>query len=225
MNWPAQCAVIIPCLNESAAICALVTAVKGKLPRVLVVDDGSTDSTAKFAAKAGAEVVQHSVSKGKGAALQAGWNWASQNGFHWALTMDGDGQHSPDDIPAFLRRAEESRADLVIGNRMNDPRSMPWLRRFVNRWMSRRISRSVGRRLPDTQCGFRLINLEALGKLPVSTTHFEIESEVLLAFARADRRIEFVPIQVIYKSEQSKIHPLIDTIRWFKWWKRAARDR
>jgi hypothetical protein len=91
--------------------------------------------------------------------------------------------------------------------------------------MSRRISRSVGRRLPDTQCGFRLINLEALDKLPVSTTHFEIESEVLLAFARAGRRIEFVPIQVIYKSEQSKIHPLIDTIRWFKWWKRAARGK
>jgi glycosyltransferase involved in cell wall biosynthesis len=218
MNWPATCAVIIPCLNESAAIGPLVMAVRRQLPNVLVVDDGSNDSTAEVAAAAGAEVLRKEISSGKGVALQSGWAWARTHGFKWALAMDGDGQHSPADIPAFLDCAEKTSADLVIGNRMLSPQKMPWLRRQVNRWMSRRISRRTGRDFPDTQSGFRLMNLDAFAGLSIGATHFEIESDVLLAFARAGRRIEFVPIEVIYKVEQSKIHPVLDTIRWIRWW-------
>ena len=103
---------------------------------------------------------------------------------------------------------------------MLNPVSMPWVRRVVNRWMSRKLSRAAGRDLPDSQCGFRLINLVVLESMPLGTTHFEIESEVLLAFARAGKRINFVPVDVRYKSEHSKIHPLLDTVRWFKWWRR-----
>jgi glycosyltransferase involved in cell wall biosynthesis len=221
MNWPAQCAVIIPCLNESAAIGALVAAIRPQLSHVIVSDDGSTDDTGKLAAAAGAEVLRHRQPLGKGAALQAGWQWAHEKGFAWALTMDGDGQHSPADISKFLACAEQTAAELVVGNRMNDPEKMPWLRRIVNRWMSRRISARAGCDLPDSQCGFRLMNLKAWAGLPISAAHFEIESEVLLAFARARRRIEFVPIEVIYKCEQSKIDPWRDTIRWFRWWRKA----
>ncbi|HLP78509.1 MAG TPA: glycosyltransferase family 2 protein [Candidatus Paceibacterota bacterium] len=219
MNWSGECAVIIPCLNESSAIGSLVRAVRAQLPAVLVVDDGSIDDTSEKAVQAGAEVVRHGFTKGKGAALQAGWNRARNQGFKWALTMDGDGQHSPSDIPKFLKCAEQTGADLVIGNRMGNPAGMPWLRRRVNLWMSRRISSAAQRSMPDSQCGFRLIHLEVLAGLSVNTAHFEIESEVLLAFARAGLRIEFVPIQVIYKTEQSKINPLRDTVRWFKWWR------
>ena len=75
--------------------------------------------------------------------------------------------------------------------------------------------------MPDSQCGFRLINLEAWSKLRIRANHFEIESETLLAFIRAGYQVEFVPIRVIYKKEQSKIHPVWDTLRWFKWWIRA----
>jgi hypothetical protein len=88
---------------------------------------------------------------------------------------------------------------------------------MVNRWMSRQLSRIAGLSLPDSQCGFRLVNLEAWAVLPIQTQHFEIESEVLLAFISAGHRVEFVPIRVIYKNEQSKIHPLHDAIRWFRW--------
>src|SRR6187551_2270662 len=94
--------------------------------------------------------------------------------------LDGAGQHSPNDIPAFLRCAERTNAVLVVGNRMTDPRGMPWLRRQVNRWMSRRLSKLAGRPLPDTQCGFRLMKLEPWSRLSLRTTHFEIESEALL---------------------------------------------
>lgn len=225
MNWPAECVVVIPCLNESATIADLVETVRTCLPRILVVDDGSTDDTAHIASRAGATVVKHPESEGKGAALQTGWKWAREQKFQWALTMDGDAQHSPADIPTFLKRAEQSAADLVVGNRMLNPEGMPWIRRTVNRWMSERISRLAGCELPDSQSGFRLIRLEALPNLPATIQHFEIESEVLLSFARAGRRIEFVPIRVIYKSEQSKIHPVFDTVRWLKWLSRVKRIR
>jgi hypothetical protein len=135
--------------------------------------------------------------------------------------MDGDGQHSANDIPKFFAAAEQTHAPLIIGNRMEDPRDMPRLRRWVNHWMSRRISALARMPLPDSQCGFRLMNLQTWASLPVNAAHFEIESDLLLAFARSECPIEFVPIEVIYKSEQSKIHPVRDTVRWFRWWWRA----
>jgi glycosyltransferase involved in cell wall biosynthesis len=223
MNWASQCAAVIPCLNEQAAIGPLVAAVRPLLPTVFVVDDRSADHTAALAQAAGAEVLRHETTRGKGAALRTGWEHARARGFEWALNLDGDGQHSAEDIPAFLQCAERNSVALVVGNRMANAAAMPALRRFVNGWMSRRLSRAAGRVLPDSQCGFRLMNLDAWSALPITATHFEIESDVLLAFIAAGHAVEFVPIRVIYKSERSKIHPLRDAIRWFRWWSRARR--
>lgn len=212
-------AVVIPCLNEAKEIFSLVTAVRKFLPNVIVFDDGSIDDTAALAAKAGAEVLRNKTSLGKGMVLNAGFKHARERGFQFTLAMDGDGQHAPSDIPKFLAAME--RAPLVIGNRMENCAQMPWLRRFVNRWMSQRLSQIAGKNLPDTQCGFRLVDLETWSRLDLRTSHFEIESELLLGFVAAGHAIEFVPIEVIYKNEQSKIHPVRDTIRWFRWWKTA----
>ena len=221
MNWATQCVAVIPCLNEAGKIVDVVSAVRRLVPTVLVVDDGSEDRTSALAIEAGAEVLRHETAKGKGAALQAGWELARRRGFEWALTMDGDGQHSAADATKFFEAAERRGAELVVGNRMGNPKGMPRLRRWVNRFMSKRISALAGLSLPDSQCGFRLMNLETWATLSVDATHFEIESDVLLAFARRGRRVEFVPIEVIYKSEQSKIHPVRDTMRWVRWWRKA----
>jgi glycosyltransferase involved in cell wall biosynthesis len=223
MSWKRQCAVVIPCLNEAAVIAEVVISAQRFLPNVFVIDDGSQDDTGVLAKAVGAEVLRHELSRGKGAALQTGWRHARERGFKWAIAMDGDGQHSADDIPAFLDSVERTNAKLVVGNRMGDPKDMPWLRRRVNRWMSRRISSLAGLSLPDSQCGFRMVNLETWSALPVRAAHFEIESDVLLAFAVHGCAIEFVPIQVIYKGERSKIHPVRDTVRWFRWWREARR--
>ncbi len=221
MNWTTDCAVVIPCLNEAARIRGVVRSVQRFIPTVFVIDDGSADNTSAVARQAGAQVLQHEDPRGKGAALQTGWDHAHNCGFKWALAMDGDGQHSSDDILKFFQAAERTSAQLIVGNRMEQPTAMPRVRRWVNRWMSKRISALAGVSLPDSQCGFRLMNLKTWATLAPAATHFEIESDVLLAFAAHGCGIEFVPIQVIYRTEQSKIHPLRDTLRWFRWWWQA----
>ncbi len=216
---------MVPCLNEAAAIGPVVVELRRYVSAVLVVDDGSSDDTRRVAGHAGAEVLRLEPTRGKGAALQAGWGHARQLGFEWALTLDGDGQHAPADAPAFFLYAEQTSAALVVGNRMTDSVRMPWSRLAANQWMSRRISRVAGRPLPDSQCGFRLIRLDILAGLPITAQHFEIESDVLLAFVRAGHRVEFVPIQPIYKQERSKIHLCSDTVRWLRWWWRVTHRR
>jgi glycosyltransferase involved in cell wall biosynthesis len=224
VDWVANCAVVIPCHNEEHSIAGLVQAVRRQLPTVIVVDDGSTDGTAARATEAGAQVVQQTPGRGKGAALKAGVAAALARNCAWVMTMDGDGQHRPEDAPAFLLCAEKTGAPLVIGNRMHNAMAIPWLRRAVNRWMSRRISVRAGRNLPDSQCGFRLINLKTWTALNLETDHFEIESEVLLASIRAGYPVEFVPIQVVPKGRHSHIRPFQDTWRWWQWWRRSNDD-
>ncbi len=217
MDWKQNCVAVIPCFNEAERIGAVVAGVLLHLPRVMVVDDGSTDATADCARRAGAGVLRLPCNTGKGAALQAGWRHARQHGFTWVLLLDGDGQHAAADIPHFFAQAETSGCRLVIGNRMNHAAAMPWLRRQVNRWMSRRISRLTGMELPDSQCGFRLAHLEPLLEMPIQANRFEIESAMLVAFCRAGFRVEFVPVRTIYQNEISHIHPVTDTWRWLRW--------
>ena len=208
---------MIPCFNEAAEISEVVAGVKRFLPNVIVVDDGSTDATAGLAKNSGAKVLSLKKNSGKGAALRAGWKFARELDFNWILMLDGDGQHAADDIPKFFYGAEKTKAALVIGNRMENSAAMPWLRRKVNQFMSKRISRLTGAQLPDSQCGFRLAHLETLLRLPITANHFQIESEMLVAFLAAGSKIEFVPVQTIYKNAASKIRPLPDTWRWLRW--------
>ena len=210
---------MIPCFNESASIATLVRAVRRQTPSVLVVDDGSRDDTSERAHAAGAEVIKHARNLGKGAALKTGLSRAEKLGYEWAVTLDGDGQHAPEDLPGLLNCAEQTGAMLVIGNRMNEAQEMPWLRRKVNCWMSAQLSKCAGRHLPDTQSGFRLIHLRAWAALALKTERFEVESETLMAFLAAGHRVEFVPIRVIRSGRDSHIHPVADSWRWWRWWR------
>lgn len=219
-----DCAAVIPCFNEAAAIGPLVTAVRVHVACVIVVDDGSTDDTAKAARTAGAELLLSPANQGKGAALQLGLRRALELGCTWALLLDGDGQHAPEDMAGFLAALQTNRADLVVGNRMIALDEMPLVRRATNRVMSAVLSSLTGTRLPDTQCGFRLVRLSAWEALPLSCTGFEVESEMLLAFLAAGQRVEFIPVRSRYKSEQSKIQPLRDTLRWLRWLWRSRGD-
>lgn len=223
MHWAAACVATIPCRNEARQVADVIRRVRKFLPFIMVVDDASSDATPAIARASGAEVLTQPDPTGKGAALRIAWSQARERGFSWALSLDGDGQHCPEDIPAFFDRAALTGASLVIGNRMAAQERMPFLRRHVNRWMSRRLERLLRLPIPDSQCGFRLLNLRAEACLSIAADHFEIESETLLAFALAGHRIEFVPVQTVYGSEFSKIRPVQDSVRWLKWWLGARR--
>jgi glycosyltransferase involved in cell wall biosynthesis len=215
MDWSNRCAALVPCFNEAANIRKVIAGIRRFLPAVIVVDDGSTDATAARAGVAGAEVLTLPNNSGKGAALRAGWKLAHQQKFEWVLMLDGDGQHAAGDVPRFLAHAEKTGAKLIVGHR--DFSGMPPVRRWVNRFMSRQISKMAGEAFPDSQCGFRLAELAALMQVPLVSEHYEIESEMLAAFAAARIKVGFVPIQTIYKNSASKIRPVKDTLRWLRW--------
>jgi glycosyltransferase involved in cell wall biosynthesis len=215
MDWSNRCAALIPCFNEAVNIGAVVAGIRNVLPAVIVIDDGSTDYTARVARQAGAKVLSFKQNSGKGAALRAGWEFARAQNFEWVLMLDGDGQHAVSDIPRFFSHAEKTGTRLIVGHR--DFAGMPPIRRWVNRFMSRQISKMAGEAFPDSQCGFRLAELDTLLSLPMASEHFEIESEMLTVFAAARQKVEFVPVQTIYKNGASNISPLKDTLRWLRW--------
>ena len=222
-DWTRACAAVLPCFNEANHLPTLIAGLRTHLPTVFVVDDGSMDSTATVAAAAGAKVLKHATNSGKGRALRTGFAEARARGFIWALVMDGDGQHAPEDIPKFFTCAAQTGASLVVGNRLGEANMIPPVRRFVNRWMTARLSHLSGRPLADSQCGFRLIHLETLAQLTLQADHFEIESELLVRWVQAGLPVEFVPIQVIYRQGGSKINPFTDTWRWLRWWRAQAK--
>jgi glycosyltransferase involved in cell wall biosynthesis len=205
---------IIPCYNEAATIGRLVRAAKIHVAEVLVVDDCSSDATAREAAAAGAVVIAHERNQGKGAALKTGFAAASRRGFKAAVTLDGDGQHDVTEIPLFLEAFDRDVCDLVLGNRMSDTRIMPLARRLTNCFTSWAISRVVGRTIHDTQCGFRLIRLDFWRAVRLDTCRFDLESEILIKACRGGARLTEVRIRTIYfTNAASKIRPVADTIR------------
>jgi glycosyltransferase involved in cell wall biosynthesis len=183
---------------------------------VLVIDDGSPDNTAVAAEAAGATVIRHATNRGKGAAIKSGLKHAAAMGFHFFLFLDGDGQHDPADIPAFFDAMNKSNADLVVGNRMTNLAAMPVVRRLTNKFMSWQIGAICKVRLPDSQCGFRLVRRELLPVLNAQSDRFEFETESLILAARHGFRIKGVPIRTIYENQQSKIRPVRDTIRYVR---------
>jgi glycosyltransferase involved in cell wall biosynthesis len=132
------------------------------------------------------------------------------------LFLDGDGQHDPSEIPAFIDALNRTNADLVVGNRMRNLKSMPLVRRYTNQFMSWQIGRICNLRIPDSQCGFRLARKELLPVLMAPSNRFEFESESLILAARLGFRVGFVPIRTIYSGQHSKIRPLRDTLRYFR---------
>lgn len=208
--------VVIPTYNESKAIADIIGRIVKLGLEIIIVDDGSSDDTAEIARAAGAKVLRNDSNMGKGASLIRGFNFALVQGFDAVISMDGDGQHSCDDINEFIRKAQNSQSAIFIGNRMVSTANMPFIRIITNRFMSELISFIAKQRIPDTQCGFRLIKKEALTKLNLTSSKYEIESEVLIKAARLGFKIESIPVKTIYSGQKSQIHPFIDTLRFLR---------
>ncbi|MDD4956065.1 MAG: DUF368 domain-containing protein [Candidatus Omnitrophica bacterium] len=207
--------VVIPSFNEARTIDRIVREIAGKGLKVLVIDDGSTDDTARIAVEAGAEIIQHKKNKGKGFSVREGLEHViNKTRFEWILLMDGDGQHDTANIGAMMAAAVD--ADIVSGDRMADTRDMPAVRYWTNRFMSWFISNMCGQKISDTQCGYRLLRAACFRDTRLCSKNFDIETEMLIIAARRGARIKSVPIRTIYGEEKSQINPIVDTLRFFR---------
>jgi glycosyltransferase involved in cell wall biosynthesis len=204
---------IIPALNEVDSIGLVVEGLRSRVDRVIVVDDGSIDGTAERAGAAGADVVRHTVNRGKGHAVRTGITRALEGDFTHVLLLDGDMQHLPDEAARLIETADDTGADVVLGERQFLREQMPASRYHANRVGSRVLSWFVGVPLRDTQCGFRVFRVEALRRLRLRASGYEIETEMLVKVRRGGGRVASVPVTAVYAGGRSKLRPVRDTTR------------
>jgi len=174
---------------------------------ILVVDDGSTDNTAKIARESGASVVSHSTNKGVGKAFQTAVQYALENNADILVSIDADRQFNSDQIPEMIQPLLNNKADMVTGNRFKEgmPENMPKTKYWGNKQMSRLISLISGQKFRDVSCGFRAYNREALMRLNLFGA-FTYTQETILDMVYKGLRVEEFPVDVRYfKSRKSRV--------------------
>jgi glycosyltransferase involved in cell wall biosynthesis len=211
------CSVIIPTCNNSRTLESVIRGVLNHTDRVIVVDDGSTDSTSQILLKfPGLSVIHFKKNKGKGYAIRQGFREAVKLGYHYAITIDSDGQHLPGDLPKFIEKIENEPESLVIGARNLEQAGIPGGTTFGNRFSNFWTWVETGYQLPDTQSGYRLYPLKTLRKTRFLTRRFEFEIEVLVRSAWKGIPITSVPVSVIYPPKNERVshfRPFIDFAR------------
>ncbi|MCK4967338.1 glycosyltransferase family 2 protein, partial [bacterium] len=152
--------VVVPVYNEADHLQSFIGSLNNHLSyeRIIVVDDGSSDDTPRILEESPVISIISGENHGKGYALRKGFEKALAMGFEWILTMDGDMQHSPDDIFSFTARAQEGSCDVILGSRMADISTMPFQRVFSNTLTSLMLTLRTGQKIKDSQCGYRMIH-------------------------------------------------------------------
>lgn len=207
----------IPALDEEVAIGSVVLRARNHVDTVVVVDDGSTDGTAAVAELAGAVVLRHATNQGKGEAYRTFWEYARREGYDRLVTLDGDGQHDPDEIPLLLAQLDQG-ADLVVGARWGSTTEMPIWRRFGKRILDYGTAAASGPgagaatvqglRLTDSQSGYRAYSRRALESISPHEAGFSVESQILIDAHQANLRIAETRIHCRYDVEGSTLGPV-----------------
>lgn len=201
---------VIPTYQNAKTLLKVVADVHRVVDTVLVVDDGSNDGTAALLDKATGnerpeKVLTHPKNCGKGAALKTGLTYARQQGFRYAVTVDADGQHLADDIPALLKAVEEEPDALVIGSRGLQHENMPAKSTFANRFSNFWFALQTLQRLPDTQSGLRVYPLRRLHGLRWMSARYEAELTLLVFSAWAGVKLLPVPVSVYYPPRDQRV--------------------
>lgn len=211
------CAVVIPTYNNDRTLGGVIAGVRRYCADIFVVNDGSTDRTAEvLASTEGIRTIAYARNRGKGYALRRGLRAAREAGFRYALTIDSDGQHYPDDIARFIERIERRPDTLLIGARNLTADNMPARNTFANRFSNFWYLVETGRRLEDTQSGFRLYPLRRLGRLRSLCSRYEFEVEVIVRAAWRGVEVENIPVKVYYAPDGERVshfRPLRDFTR------------
>jgi GT2 family glycosyltransferase len=203
----------IPVYNNAATISDIVARCRRESPDIVVIDDGSTDADLRELLKnEKIHIVRHPKNLGKGAALLTAFDFAAQRGAKYLITLDGDGQHYPEDIPQFLPRLRED--TIVIGSREKVIGDMPSSSRFGREFSDFWICVESGETTHDTQSGFRAYPLNPIRRLPLASRHYNLEVEVVTRAVWAGMKIASVPIRVQYQPERvSSFRPFADNAR------------
>jgi glycosyltransferase involved in cell wall biosynthesis len=193
----------IPAFNEESSIARVVLEAQRFADAVVVCDDGSEDMTGKIAERLGADVIRHERNLGYGVALKTLFERARELEADVLVTLDGDGQHNPAEIPAVLKTINDGRADVVIGSRFIDVRrtvEMPLYRRFGAKVITKLVNGSSKTGVSDAQSGFRAYNRRALEQLRIVESGMGASVEILLEAAKHDLKICEVPSSCKYKN-------------------------
>jgi glycosyltransferase involved in cell wall biosynthesis len=210
--------VIIPAYQAAGPLAGVLRGLDPHFAReeILVVDDGSTDGTASAAESAGVRLLRHPENRGKGAALVTGLRHARDVlGWEWAITLDADGQHAPEDLEGFRGARPGPEVGILNGCRARRGSRMPWHRRFSNASTTALVSRLAGRPVFDAQCGYRAYRLALVDALPEGG-RFEWEAQALILAARAGWEIGKVPVRTVYAGEGSHMRLAADTLRFVR---------
>lgn len=201
---------VIPTYQNAKTLLKVVADVHRVVDTVFVVDDGSNDGTAALLDKATGnerpeKVLTHPKNCGKGAALKTGLTYARQQGFRYAVTVDADGQHRADDIPALLKAVEEEPDALAIGSRGLQHENMPAKSTFANRFSNFWFALQTLQRLPDTQSGLRVYPLQRLHGLRWMSARYEAELTLLVFSAWAGVKLLPIPVSVYYPPRDQRV--------------------
>jgi len=198
--------VLIPTYNNEKTLKRVIDGVLDYTENIIVINDGSTDSTLQILEKYSITVINLSENKGKGNALKLGFRKAKDSGYDYAITIDSDGQHYPDDIPVFVENLLNENEDvLLIGNRNMSQDGIPKKSSFGNRFSNFWFWFETGIKLEDTQSGYRLYPLHKIPK-KYFTPKFEFEIEIIVRTAWRHVPVKNVPIKVLYDPAERVSH-------------------
>lgn len=199
----------IPAYNEESHIEELVESAKNYVDQVIVCDDGSADGTAKLARKAGATVISHKTNQGYGAAIISLFDYARTNNAQVMITLDGDGQHDPEQIPLLLDTLTQHNVDVVIGSRfLNDSTEAPGYRKRGIKIITSAANYGADLKVSDSQSGFRAYSKNAIDAIHPTEEGMSVSTEILLKISNKGLSLAEVPITVSYDGDTSQQHPV-----------------
>jgi len=199
----------IPAYNEESHIENLIKSAKNHVDSVVVCDDGSTDNTANIAKNAGAIVISHKRNKGYGASVISLFNYARENNVDAMITIDGDGQHNPDQIPLLLNTISKHNVDVVIGSRfLNSNIEAPGYRQRGIKIITSTANYGTDLKVSDSQSGFRSYSKIAINAIHPTEEGMSVSTEILLKISNKGLSLAEVPITISYDGDTSQHHPV-----------------
>jgi len=209
-NKKTKIVAVIPCYNTASHIAEVVTKCLLHVDQVIVVNDGSTDDTAEVARKAGALLVNHELRAGAGAATRTGFETAQKSKADVLVTIDGDGQHDPDEIPLLIAPILKGEADLVIGSRfLNKKSNIPPYRKFGIQVINFLYNVGSKLKVSDSQSCFRAYSKNSVQSLNITEKSFSFSVQILIQARRRGLIIAEVPISCIYDHNSHTLNPVI----------------